>query len=270
MKDLPPDPSMSAAEPVRNPSASPFRGDGEFLRGFRSGALAGIPFMVVVWPFGLLFGVVATAAGMDLTGIMVLTSFVIAGASQFVLIELISDGAPVIVAILAALAVNLRLAMYSASLAPYFTGTSSWVRAIAGYFVVDQVYGLALRRYQDRPEESRARRIGYYFGSGAPILPSWIAGTAVGALAGSAIPASLPIDFAPPLTFFALAAPMIRGVPNLCAAAVAVTAALLLAELPWSLGLLAASGLGMGTGAAVEIALARRAAARADAGGAAR
>ena len=106
-------------------------------------------------PFGLLFGVVATAAGMDLTGIMVLTSFVIAGASQFVLIELISDGAPVIVAILAALAVNLRLAMYSASLAPYFTGTSSWVRAIAGYFVVDQVYGLALRRYQDRPEESR-------------------------------------------------------------------------------------------------------------------
>lgn len=253
---------MSAAAPVRNPHPSPFRGDGEFLRGFRSGFLAGLPFIIVVAPFGMLFGVVATAAGMDLTKIMVLTSFVIAGASQFVLIEMVSDGAPVIVAVLAALAVNLRLAMYSASLAPYFVGTRGWIRLLAGYFVVDQVYGLAVRRYQDRPAETQARRIGFFFGVGAPIMPSWIVATAVGALAGSAIPASLPIDFAPPLTFFAIAAPMIRGVPNLCAAAVAVSAALLLAGLPWSLGLLCAAGLGMGTGAGVEVWLARRAARR--------
>lgn len=260
MKDLSPDPSMSAAEPDRNPPAP--ASDGEFRRGFRAGVLSGLPFMLVVAPFGMLFGVVATAAGMDLAKVMVLTSFVIAGASQFVLIEMVSDGAPVVVAILAALAVNLRLAMYSASLAPHFAGAKGWVRAIAGYFVVDQVFGLATRRFQDRPEESRARRIGYFFGAGTPILPSWIAATAVGALAGSAIPASLPIDFAPPLTFFALAAPMIRGVPNLCAAAVAVVMALLLAGLPWSLGLLGAAASGMVTGAGVEVALARRAARR--------
>ena len=86
-------------------------------------------------------------------------------------------------------------------------------------------------------------------------------GSYVGAVAGSRIPPEWSLDFAPAVTFIALVGPMLRGWANIAAAFVAVTAALALAWAPWSLGLLAAAGLGMGTGVAVETALARRRAA---------
>ena len=101
-----------------------------FWQGFRAGA----PFVLVVAPFGLLFGVVAAEAGLDIVQTMAMTVLVIAGASQFAAVQLLSDNAPTIVAILTGLAVNMRMAMYSASLTPHLGKASLGKRALAAYF----------------------------------------------------------------------------------------------------------------------------------------
>ncbi|MGM0585208.1 MAG: AzlC family ABC transporter permease [Pseudomonadota bacterium] len=249
----------------QDPDGKPQRDAPQPARAFRDGALGALPFIVVAVPFGMLFGVVATEAGLNLLETMVMTSFVIAGASQFAFVELLNQGAPALVALAAALAVNLRMAMYSASLAPHLGGASGRVRLLMAYMLVDQTYGLAIRRFTDRPRMALSEKVAYFIGAAVPVMPCWIGATFAGAVAGGAIPDSLSIDFAPPATFIAIFAPMLRGAANWAAALVAIAFALLLDGLPWSLGLLAAAALGMATGALVEIRLARLRAARGEA-----
>ncbi|SET77528.1 AzlC family ABC transporter permease [Oceanicella actignis] len=225
---------------------------------FVEGVAAGAPFLLVILPFGALFGVVATEAGLDLMQTFALTSLVIAGASQFALVQMLSDGAPAALAVLTALAVNLRMAMYSASLTPHLGKAPLWVRALAAYFLVDQAYAAAIARYSRRPDEPLPRKIAFYFGVLLPVVPVWFLGTLAGATLGARIPPEYALDFAVPITFVAIVAPMLRSLPNLAAAFVASAAALALAWAPYGSGLLLASAAGMGAGAAVELALERR------------
>jgi predicted branched-subunit amino acid permease len=66
-----------------------------------------------------------------------------------------------------------------------------------------------------------------------------------GVLAGTAIPASWGLDFVVPLTFLAIIAPALRTLAHVGAALTSITAVLLLAWMPWNLGLLIAGMIGM-------------------------
>ncbi|MEO1240006.1 MAG: AzlC family ABC transporter permease [Pseudomonadota bacterium] len=105
----------------------------------------GLPFMLVVAPFGLLFGVVATEAGLNIAQTMGLTVLVIAGAAQFTAVQLLVENASVILVLAASLGVNLRNAMYSASLVPHLGAAPFWQRALAGYFTFDQNFAASPR-----------------------------------------------------------------------------------------------------------------------------
>jgi hypothetical protein len=67
---------------------------------------------------------------------------VIAGASQFAALQLMSENAPTLIVVASALAVNLRMAMYSAALAPHLGPASLKDRALIAYMNVDQSYAL--------------------------------------------------------------------------------------------------------------------------------
>jgi len=237
---------------------APDRSRGDAWRGFRDGLRAGAPFLVVAVPFGMLFGAVATESGLDLVATMAMTSIVIAGASQFAFLQLMNEGAPALAAFGAALAVNLRMAMYSASLAPHLGAAPLRWRLMLAYFNVDQVYAASIARYEERPAMGLWEKIGFYLGVAGPIFPGWIGGTFAGALVGRGVPPEWSLDFAPAVTFIAVFAPMLRSLPALAACGVSVASALALAGLPWSLGLPTAGLLGMGAGAGVEMWLERR------------
>ena len=100
---------------------------------YRQGLTGGLPFMFVVVPFGLLFGVVAMDAGLTLTQTMGMTMLVIAGAAQFTALQMMVDNAGLWLIIAAALAVNLRMAMYSAALVPHLGKAPLWQRALIAY-----------------------------------------------------------------------------------------------------------------------------------------
>ncbi len=221
----------------------------DFLRGMRDGA----PFILVVGPFALLFGVLATEAGLSLVEVMTFSILVIAGAAQFTAIQLMSENAPTIVVIASALAVNLRMAMYSASLTPHLGALPFWKRAFAAYFLVDQSYALSALEYEKRPDMTLGQKTSYFFGTISLVAPNWYLWTLVGALVGQAIPPQLALDFAVPITFLAMIGPMLRTPAHVAAAFVSVTCAILFAFIPWNLGLIIAGIAGMMTGAQVEL-----------------
>ena len=144
------------------------------------------------------------------------------------------------------------MAMYSASMAPHIGAAPLWQRALAAYFLVDQTYGAAMNRYALRPRMSLAQKVAHFFGVGTPVCVPWYFATWAGAVAGTAIPEGLALDFAVPITFIALVAPALRSLPHLAAAVVSVVVALALAWMPYNLWLIVAAVVAMLTGAAVE------------------
>jgi predicted branched-subunit amino acid permease len=212
----------------------------------------------VVAPFGLLFGAVASDAGLSLLETMTMTIFVIAGAAQFTALALLQDHAPTLIVIAAALAVNLRMAMYSAALVPHIGSAPLLKRAFASYFVVDQVFAVSVKAFDFDGEFSVAQKIAFIVGAGSAIFPFWIGSTLAGALFGNAIPPEFSLDFAIPICFISITAPMMRSLPHLVAAMVSIAVALALAWLPYYLWLMAAALLAMIAGAQTESWLQRR------------
>ena len=225
---------------------------------FRQGIRDGLPYILVIFPFALLFGVVATEAGLDVLQTMGMTVLVIAGASQFAAVAQMSDQAPIVMVLATSLAVNLRMAMYSASLAPHLGGEPLWRRALAAYMLVDQSAVMSIEKFEAEPEHSGLEKLKYILGVMTPVAPLWYGGTLLGALVGSSIPESFALDFAMPITFIAMIAPMIKSLAHLAAAATSVVLALVLAGMPYGTGLLVAGVAAMITGALVEAAFERR------------
>jgi len=220
-----------------------------FWSGFRDCS----PFILVVAPFGLLFGVIATEAGLNIVETMTMTVLVIAGAAQFTALALLEDQAPTFIVILAALAVNLRMAMYSAAMVPHLGKSSLRTRVLASYFMVDQTFAVSIKKFENEPEWSLSQKVAYYFGCASSICPFWYGLTLVGALVGQSIPKEYSLDFAIPICFIAIVAPMLRSLPHLVAALVSILVAILLAWLPYNLWLLIAAILAMMAGARTEL-----------------
>ena len=171
-----------------------------FFRAFRGA----IPFGMVVGPFGVLFGVLATEAGLSVFEVLSFSVIVIAGAAQMTALQLMQDNAPTVIVLAAALTVNLRMAMYSASLTPHLGALPVWKRAIVAYFTVDQSFAMSQQEFETKPQMTLEEKVAYFFGSVAPVCPIWYVGTWAGAALGTQIPESFALDFAVPITFIAL------------------------------------------------------------------
>mgnify|MGYP005813683707 FL=1 len=219
-----------------------------YLRGLRDGA----PFILVIAPFAMVFGVLAKSAGLNVLEALAFSVAVIAGAAQFTALQLMQDQAPTLVVLASALAVNLRMAMYSASLTPYLGHLPLWKRGVVAYFLVDQAYALAIVKYEREPEMTNGERFAYFVGTVTPICPLWYGFTVIGAMVGAQISLETGLDFAMPIAFLALIGPALRTGAHGAAALVASVSALLFAFLPYNLGLLVAALLGMMAGAEIE------------------
>lgn len=219
-----------------------------FRRGMRDGA----PFLLVVVPFGMVYGVIATEAGLDLPEVLGFSVLVIAGASQIAALQLMVEGAPAAVVLVTALAINLRMAMYSAALAPHLGRLPLSRRMLVAYFLVDQTYAGSALEYDRHPAMTLADKTAYFLGMAMPVCVPWYFTTAAGALMGQGLPPGWGLDFAVPITFLALLAPMLRTPAHWAAAATSVAVTLALWAVPFGLGLLVAAVAAMAAGAAVE------------------
>jgi branched chain amino acid efflux pump len=194
----------------------------------RAGAAAVAPMVIGVIPFGLVAGATPVAGGLGAGAGVGFSSIVFAGASQLAAIDVLADGGSVVVAIVAAWTINLRMLLYSASLAPYLADEPLWPRLGGAYLLVDQVYAVCITRWPE--EDEPRRRLPFLIGAGAVLWLVWQTSTVVGAMVGSAVPASIPLDFAVPLVFLVLLVPAVTTRPAVVAAVGGGLGAVLAAE----------------------------------------
>lgn len=223
---------------------------------FKAGARDSIGILLGLIPFALVFGIASDGAGLSTIQTVAMSAVIFAGTAQLVTVELIDANAGIAIVILTGIVINLRMLMYSASIAPHFTDYGKKTRAYLAYFLTDHVYAMSIAEYNEEAR-SRNKRL-YYLGLGVSIWVVWVATTLIGYVLGAGIPPELNLMFAIPLVFLAILVPAIEDIPQvvaaLASAVVAIAAALAVAEfgLPEGADMLIAAAVGIAAGVVTE------------------
>lgn len=216
---------------------------------FGEGVRAVAPALLGNVPFGLIVGVTMVDVGLDPLSAIAMSATMFAGAAQLAMLDLLQRSAPLAIVVLTGLVVNLRYVMYSASIARHFEDHSLRWRAGIAAFLLDVTYAMSVQRFDREPATEKGW---YYLGVAIPLWTVWVVATAVGALLGAAIPGSWQLEFAVPLVFLALLAPAVDNPASAIAAGAAGAGAVVLAGLPFNLGLVTGALVGIVAGALAE------------------
>jgi branched chain amino acid efflux pump len=202
----------------------------------------------------MIYGVLAVEAGIPPAAAQAMSAIVFAGSAQFISTQLYGAGAPGLIIVLTASIVNLRHALYSASVQPYIRHLRPVWRWLLAYLLTDEAYAVTITHYlQNSVEHARRHNTHWFFlGAGLALWSTWQASTALGIFLGAQLPASLSLDFTIALTFIALLVPNIQDRASLVAALAGGMAAILAGALPLKLGLVVASVVGIAAGMWVE------------------
>lgn len=200
------------------------------------------PLLVGITPFAIVVGVAMVSSGLTVVQALSMSVLVYGGASQLAAVDLLARDAPFVIIAVTALAVNLRFAMLSASIASYFRRLPTAWRWLVGALLVDVLYALSVTRFE---RESDVDRRWYYLGAGVVLWLGWQGGTVLGIALGTGIPGNVPFEFVVPLIFIGLLVPALEDASTLLAAAVGGTVAVAGANLPLNAGLLVAAICGV-------------------------
>ena len=207
--------------------AAPYRFSDQFF----AGARACIPVVISVAAYGVVWGVLARGAGLSLLEVILMSGLVFAGSAQFVAIDLwstVPSALPIGPLILAALIVNLRYLLLTATLRPLFRPDQQFRGALMMGIVSDETWAMTVG------EMARGRgTVAFLLGGGVFAYACWMATTVIGHTLGSAIddPRTYGLDFAFTATFLALLLGMWKGKGDLIPWLVAALAAVISAKL---------------------------------------
>ena len=219
---------------------------------FWSGARDTIPVIVGAVPFGIVFGVLAINAGLSVAATLGMSLLVFAGSSQFVAAGLVAQGAGVFVIVLTTFVVNLRHALYSASLGPHLSKLGQrWLLPL-GFWLTDETYAVVVQRYARN--DGSPHKHWYHLGSSVAMYSNWQLCTLIGIVAGTQLQgmAAWGLEFAMVVTFIGIVVPLLRSVPMVLCAVVAGAVALLLRDWPNQLGLMLGALAGIGAALLAE------------------
>ena len=222
------------------------------LQQFLYGCRDSIPMIVGILPFGLIYGALASLAGLSLGQALGMSLLVYAGSAQFIAISLLTLGSGMVVILLTTLVVNLRHVLYSAALQPYVGRLSQRWRVPLAFGLTDETFAVVQRRYLARGMTEHGQW--YHAGVALALYLSWVSSSLVGALFGQSVPnlAGWGLDFAMLATFIGIVVPALRNQPQIAAALVAGAVALLCHAWPYKLGLMAAALSGIAVGVWLE------------------
>ena len=169
---------LSAAIEEQPKAASPA------VAAFVSGVKAIAPVLLALIPFAVAFGTTAAGSGLSALEALGMSVFVFAGTAQLAAIPLLSAGASVAIVVLTVLIINLRLTLYSASLAPHFRGLPPGWKGLLSYLLTDQAYAATITRFDDGETEEPDKRW-YFLGVAVAIWVTWQAAAMLGVFLGA-------------------------------------------------------------------------------------
>ena len=219
---------------------------------FAAGARDTLPMVIGAAPFGEIFGTLVAAGPLAAWQGQLMSLSVYAGSSQFIALGLVAGHAGLAVIWLTTLIVNLRHALYAATLLPHVAHLPARWRWTLGFFLTDETFAVMAGYYARHPRAPLGHW--YFLGSCLSMYANWQVWTLVGLLFGAAFPQlqSLGLDFAMVATFIAIVVPQLANLPNFAAAVAAGAVAYLGQDAPYKLGLMAAVVAGVAVGMALQ------------------
>ena len=182
-------------------------------RDFWRGAVEISPLAVGVAIYGLAFGLLAAQASLSVLQVGVMGGVVFAGGSQIVAVERLVAGTGAIAALVAGIALNLRLLLVTASICDVYAGRPLWQVLLGAHLTADENWALMLA------ERAKGRDVGYWYlvGGGLCLLVVWCVATVIGVLFATAIPdpKAIGMDFAFTAAFIAIARSLWKGTHQL-------------------------------------------------------
>ena len=194
--------------------------------------------------YGISFGALAVAAGLDVPQTMALSLLMFSGGSQFAFIGVVGAGGAPMAAVATAGLLGARNGLYGVQVAPLLAA-HGWRRPLAAHLTIDE--STAVGTAQTTPGAIRA---GFWW-AGAGVFVLWNAFTLAGALLGDALgdPTRYGLDAAAAAAFLALLWPRLAGRLARATAAAALAVALALTPLvPAGVPVLAAAAVAVVVG----------------------
>ncbi len=219
---------------------------------FLAGGLDTFPLIIGAIPFGIIFGTLALNSGLSYIGVMAMSAIVFAGSAQFIAAGLLAAGTAWPVIVLTTFVVNLRHALYSATLAPHVKHLPARWQVPLAFWLTDETFAVVIQRYNQA--DGSPHKHWYYLGSALFMYINWQICTFVGLTLGQLVPdaASWGLDFAMIVTFIGMVIPYLKSRPMVVTVVVAGAVAVAAHTLPHKLGLIVAAIAGIGAGIAAE------------------
>ena len=186
--------------------------------------------------YGISFGALSIAAGLNLWQTMALSLLMFTGGSQFAFIGVLGAGGSPVSAVLTSGLLGVRNGLYGVQLGPLL-GFQGWTKVLAAQFTIDE--STAVSTAQTTPA---LRRTGFWW-AGVGVFVCWNALTFVGVLVGNAIgdPKTWGLDAAAAAAFLGLLWPRLASrTAQACAALAVVIACVLVPFAPAGVPVLSA------------------------------
>lgn len=200
----------------------------------------GLSVAVATSAYGLSFGALSVASGLDVWQTVVLSALMFSGGSQFAFIGVVAAGGGV-AGVASAAMLGLRNGLYGMSMRRVLQPRLAMV-PLAAHVTIDESTAVALAQ-----SDPRAQRVGFWV-TGIGIYLGWNLSTLAGAVLGDQLgdPKQWGLDAAAAAAFVGLLWPRLRARQSIAvAAASAVLAAALLPVLPAGMPVIVAASVGI-------------------------
>lgn len=152
----------------------------ELLKGIR----ASIPIALGYLPIAVAFGLLAKTAGTSYLIALMLSGLVYAGASQFVAVQMLMTGTPILNIVFLTFILNLRHFLMSATLSTRIAEKSNSKLALIAFGITDESFSVASLT------KGKLSFL-YMCGLNFTAYSAWFVGTVLGYLVGSGLPEEL-------------------------------------------------------------------------------
>ena len=157
------------------------------FKDFSAGARAALPVCIGYFSVSFGFGAMAISQGLSVWHAILISATNVTSAGQFAGLTVIAAGATLLEMILTQIVINSRYALMSLALGQRFGAEVGILpRMASAFFNTDEIFALGMTRLGKLTPS-------YFLGAGITAALGWIAGTAMGALAGTVLPAGLRI-----------------------------------------------------------------------------
>ncbi len=198
---------------------------------FYKGVIDILPLMIPVVPFGIIFGAIGIELGFGPYLTYATSIIIFSGASQIVILQLLSSGASYLVGIASSSVVSTRHFLYGAVVSQHLNHLSIFWKIGLSYLLTDQAFAVS-NEYFKKNNKNKFKHY-HLVGSGLTLWIIWQVTTILGIILGSIVPEELGLTFTIPLTFLALLVNYLRNFDHLFVIALSGISSIIFFDVPF-------------------------------------